>query len=110
MLTLTQRRYYNTQYISSPFGFPTPLTGTCDHSLAVTRVATWRAVHVGDSYSAHVMGAHAVGIQPVLIVRDHERAVVGEVRAPPPDVPVVYDLTELLVLIGVARPTASPVA
>ena len=108
--TLELARHFEALIISSRVGFQKPHPGIFEHALAVTRVAPERAVHVGDSYSADVMGARAVGIQPVLIVRDHERAAVGEVRAPPPDVPVVHDLNELLDLIGVARPTASPVA
>ena len=102
-------RHFEALIISARVGFQKPHPRIFEHALAVTGVAPERAIHVGDSYSADVIGARSVGIQPVLIVREHEPAAVGEIRAPPGDVPVVHDLNELLDLIGVARPTASPV-
>ena len=56
------------------------------------------AIHVGDSYVRDVLGARALGIHPVLIdrMRMLQPAVV--------DCPLVYDLYELLDLLGIDRP------
>lgn len=56
------------------------------------------AVHVGDSYVRDALGARAVGITPVLI--DRMRMLQPEVV----DCPLIYDLYELLDLLGIDRP------
>jgi putative hydrolase of the HAD superfamily len=56
------------------------------------------AVHVGDSYVRDVLGARALGITPVLI--DRMRMLQPEIV----DCPLVYDLYELLDLLGIERP------
>jgi putative hydrolase of the HAD superfamily len=55
-------------------------------------VAPRDAWHVGDTIAADVEGARAAGLTPVLIARD------GPPAAPPPGVPVIASLTELLPL------------
>ena len=55
-------------------------------------VAPADAWHVGDTVEADVAGARAAGLRPVLIARD------GPPAAPPPGVPVVASLAELLPL------------
>ncbi|HZC06544.1 MAG TPA: HAD-IA family hydrolase [Ktedonobacterales bacterium] len=56
------------------------------------------AMHVGDSYIRDVLGARALGITPILI--DRMRMLQPEVL----DCPLVYDLYELLDLLGIERP------
>jgi FMN phosphatase YigB (HAD superfamily) len=56
------------------------------------------AIHVGDSYVRDVLGARALGINPVLI--DRMRMLQPEVV----DCPLIYDLYELLDLLGIERP------
>ncbi|MEO7118203.1 MAG: HAD hydrolase-like protein, partial [Candidatus Limnocylindrales bacterium] len=69
-----------------------------------------RAIHVGDSYKADVIGARAVGITPVFIDRRvNEDGHSHGVLPPDAEVAVVRDLLELLDLIGVERPSASVV-
>jgi len=62
------------------------------------------AVHVGDSYVRDVLGARALGITPVLI--DRMRMLQPEIV----DCPLVYDLYELLDLLGIERPPRRRVA
>jgi putative hydrolase of the HAD superfamily len=73
-------------------------------------VAAGRAVMVGDSYEADVLGARSAGMDGVLLVRDREVAT----GAPVPeavDVPVIHSLLELVptVLQADAAP-AAPIA
>ncbi len=70
------------------------------YSLALERadVVADYAVHVGDSYVRDVLGARALGINPVLI--DRMRMLQPEVV----DCPLIYDLYELLDLLGIERP------
>jgi FMN phosphatase YigB (HAD superfamily) len=56
------------------------------------------ALHVGDSYVRDALGARAVGITPVLI--DRMRMLQPEVV----DCPLIYDLYELIDLLGIDRP------
>ena len=71
------------------------------YQLAVERadVAPDYALHVGDSYIRDVLGARAIGINPVLIDRAHM------LSEGVPDCPLVYDLYELLDLLEIPRPT-----
>ncbi len=54
-----------------------------------------RALHVGDSYQADVLGARAAGLEAVLI--DHD----GQADDDEWDCPVISDLTELLALLDI---------
>jgi putative hydrolase of the HAD superfamily len=102
-------RHFETLVISSRIGFQKPHPGIFEHALQRVGVTPDRAVHVGDSYKADVMGARRVGIDAVLIDRySEDPARVREERGDP-DLAVVRDLFELLDLLGIARPTA-PVA
>lgn len=56
------------------------------------------AMHIGDSYVRDVLGARAMGIHPVMI--DRMRMLQPSVV----DCPLVYDLFELLDLLGIERP------
>ena len=91
--------------ISARVGYQKPHRRIFEHALEATGVTPERAVHVGDSYRADVLGARSVGIEPVLI----DRAIgdLSRVTSAVPagdDVPVVTDLFGLLDLIGVDRP------
>jgi putative hydrolase of the HAD superfamily len=102
-------RHFETLVISSRIGFQKPHPGIFEHALQQVGVTPDRAVHVGDSYKADVMGARRVGIDAVLIDRySEDPARIREERGDP-DLAVVRDLFELLDLLGIARPTA-PVA
>jgi HAD superfamily hydrolase (TIGR01549 family) len=72
------------------------------YQLAVERadVAPDYALHVGDSYIRDVLGARAVGINPILI--DRAQMLSEGV----PDCPLVYDLYELLDLLEIPRPAS----
>jgi putative hydrolase of the HAD superfamily len=64
-----------------------------EKALAALGVSPQRALHVGDSYEADVVGARAVGMDAVLVDRtDPEQ---------PRDCPVVSDLRQLYPLLGI---------
>jgi putative hydrolase of the HAD superfamily len=96
--------------ISARVGYNKPHPRIFEHALHVMNVAPSEAVHVGDSYSADVVGARAVGIAPVLI--DRRVADPARVRAEheDPELPVVRDLLELLDLLGIERPARAVAA
>jgi putative hydrolase of the HAD superfamily len=101
--------HFEALVISSRVGFQKPHRGIFEHALEVMRVAPERAVHVGDSFSADVLGARSVGITPVLIDRRiHEPGHTHGRRPSDDEVPVVGDLLELADLLGVPRPLAIP--
>lgn len=72
------------------------------YQLAVERaeVISDYALHVGDSYIRDVLGARAIGINPILIDRAHM------LSEGVPDCPLVYDLYELLDLLEIPRPVS----
>lgn len=100
-------RHFEQMVISARIGYQKPHRAIFDHALELMGVPAERAIHIGDSYSADVQGARAVGITPVLIDRGiGDPARTGQI--PPDDgVPVIADLFELLDLLGVERPVAS---
>ena len=74
------------------------------------------AVHVGDTYTADVLGARAAGITPVLLVRPDRRPRLssgdGEPARPVPsgvDCAVVTDLWGVVPLVPAERPAPQPV-
>jgi putative hydrolase of the HAD superfamily len=54
-----------------------------------------RALHVGDSYKADVLGARAAGLEAILLDRD------GQAGDDEWDCPVISDLMELLALLNI---------
>lgn len=101
-------RYFEQLIVSARIGYDKPHPEIFRHALQVMGVVPERALHVGDSYRADVLGARAAGIIPVLIdrsVSDFARFV-GAVP-PGDDVPVITDLYGLLDLIGLAVPSAA---
>ena len=94
--------------ISARAGWQKPEPEIFRRALADAGTEPADAIHVGDSYSADVLGALAVGIRPVLIDRRLEDP--ARRRVPPPhddDLPVVSDLYGLLSLIDVAGPVVA---
>src|SRR5205814_1467871 len=90
-------RHFESLIISSRVGFQKPHSAIFRHALEVMRVSPDRAVHVGDSYAADVLGARSVGIAPVFIARGFGREGPNRSRVPAGDpVPIVNDLTGLL--------------
>jgi len=100
--------HFEALVISARVGFQKPNPGIFRHALELMRVAPERALHVGDSYRADVIGARRLGINAVLIGRggtdparlreDHED----------PDLVVISDLNDLLELLGIERTVAAP--
>jgi len=101
-------RHFEQLIVSARIGYDKPHPEIFRHALQLMGVVPERALHVGDSYQADVLGARAAGIIPVLIdrsVSDFARFV-GAVP-PGDDVPVITDLYGLLDLIGLAVPSAA---
>jgi putative hydrolase of the HAD superfamily len=101
-------RHFEHLVISARVGFQKPNPGIFQHALDVMRVAPDRALHVGDSYRADVVGARRLGINAVLIARDGRDAARQVQEHDDPDLVVVTDLFELLELIGLERPAIAP--
>jgi putative hydrolase of the HAD superfamily len=76
---------------SAEVGHPKPAPEIFTAALALAGCAPGRAVHVGDSLDQDVHGALAAGIPAVLLRRDDT-----EPAEPPPGVPIIASLTELL--------------
>ncbi|CAN5662964.1 HAD family hydrolase [soil metagenome] len=110
MHDLELARHFEVLVISARVGFQKPHEGIFRLALERMRVEPARAVHVGDSYAADVLGARRVGIAPVLI--DRQAADFARVRdeRSDPDLPIVRDLFELLDLMGVDRPAGAAVS
>jgi putative hydrolase of the HAD superfamily len=102
---------FETLVISARVGFQKPAREIFQHALDATGVRAERALHVGDSYDADVVGARTVGIKPVLIDRSFGDAVRRDGPRAFADMPageegpVVHDLYELLDLVAVPRPS-----
>lgn len=77
---------------SAEVGRPKPGRGIFAAALALTGSTPQETVHVGDSVEHDVRGALAAGIQPVLLRRGDAKS---DLR-PPPGVPAISTLAELL--------------
>jgi REG-2-like HAD superfamily hydrolase len=101
-------RHFEKLVISARVGFQKPNPGIFRHALEQMNVAPERAMHVGDSYRADVLGARSVGLRAALIARGpSDPARLREEHADP-DLVVLGDLNDLLELFGLERPVASP--
>jgi putative hydrolase of the HAD superfamily len=76
---------------SAQVASPKPDRAIFDAALTLMGVLPDRAVHVGDSIEHDVHGALSAGIRPVLLRREG-----AESDEPPPDVPTISSLAELL--------------
>jgi putative hydrolase of the HAD superfamily len=101
--------HFEALIISARVGYQKPDPAIFEHAMELMRVTPDRAIHVGDSFSADVQGARAVGITPVLIDRrvrepghTHGQAPDGD------DVAIIGDLDDLLGLIGIEQAAAVP--
>jgi putative hydrolase of the HAD superfamily len=98
-------RHFEAMIISARVGYQKPHREIFEHALKLMRVASERAIHVGDSVSADVQGARGAGIRPVLISRGSHVHGDGHGRdIDLADVPVVSDMYGLLDLLGIDRP------
>ena len=76
---------------SAEVGRPKPDRAIFDAALALAGSSPRRTLHVGDSIEHDIRGALAAGIRPVLLRRTGT-----EPEEPPPGVPTISSLTELL--------------
>lgn len=101
-------RHFEALVISARVGFQKPNEGIFRHALELMRVDPSRALHVGDSYRADVLGARRLGVNAVLIARDENDPARLTQEHDDPDLAVVTDLFELLDLLGIERPIPAP--
>lgn len=101
-------RHFEHMVISARVGFQKPNSGIFQHALDVMQIAPERAMHVGDSYRADIVGARRLGISAVLIARDGRDAARQIHEHDDPDLIVVTDLFGLLDLLAIERPAVSP--
>jgi len=100
--------HFEHMVISARVGFQKPNPGIFQHALDVMHIAPERALHVGDSYRADIVGARRLGINAVLMARDGRDAARQSQDLDDPDLIVVTDLFELLDLLAIERPAISP--
>ena len=96
--------HFETMIVSARVGYQKPQPEIFLHALEVTGVAPERALHVGDTPNADVVGAQSVGIRPILIDRYGRYP---EAAARHPDVSIIADFDGLLELIGLPVGAAS---
>jgi putative hydrolase of the HAD superfamily len=101
-------RHFERLVISARVGFQKPNPGIFQHALDQMQVPPERAMHVGDSYRADVMGARRLGISAALIARGPNDPARLRDEHSDPDLVVLSDLYDLLDLYGIERPVASP--
>ncbi|MEP7360915.1 MAG: HAD-IA family hydrolase [Chloroflexota bacterium] len=94
--------------ISARVGFQKPNSGIFQHALEQMAVTPDKAMHVGDSYRADVLGARRVGIRAALIARGSSDPTRLHDDLSDPDLLVLSDLNDLLDVFGIERPVASP--
>jgi putative hydrolase of the HAD superfamily len=102
--------HFESLVISARVGFQKPNPGIFRHALEAMRVDPARALHVGDSYRADVLGARRVGIEAVLIARESADLAHLKLREEheDPHTAVISDLYELLDLLDIERPIPAP--
>ena len=101
-------RHFEALIVSARVGFQKPNPGIFQRALEQMRVAPERAMHVGDSYRADVLGARRLGIGAALIARGPNDPARLRDQYSDPDLVVLSDLNDLLDLFGIERPVASP--
>ena len=104
--TLELARHFEVMSISARVGYQKPHAAIFEHALDLLDVRPEQAIHVGDDPQADVVGARAVGIEPVLIDRK------GRIDSPvgagteTGEVSLIGDFGDLLDLLGLDRPAA----
>jgi HAD superfamily hydrolase (TIGR01549 family) len=101
-------QHFEKLVISARVGFQKPNPGIFQHALEQMNVAPERAMHVGDSYRADVLGARRLGIRAALIARGPNDPARLRDEHSDPDLVVLSDLNDLLDAFGIERPVASP--
>ena len=101
-------RHFEKLVISARVGFQKPNPGIFQHALEQMSVAPERAMHVGDSYRADVVGARRLGIRAALIARGRTDPARLRDEHSDPDLVVLHDLNDLLDMFAIERPVASP--
>jgi putative hydrolase of the HAD superfamily len=101
-------RHFEKLVVSARVGFQKPNPGIFQHALDAMNVAPERALHVGDSYRADVVGARKLGINAALIARGLNDPTRLRDEHSDPDLVVLSDLNDLLDLFEIERPVASP--
>ena len=96
--------HFEALVVSARGGFQKPNPGIFRHALEQMHVAPERALHVGDSYRADILGARRLGIRGVLIARGADPARLRQEHAEP-DLVVIRDLYGLLDLLAIERPS-----
>jgi putative hydrolase of the HAD superfamily len=94
--------------ISARVGFQKPNPGIFQAALEQMQVVPERAMHVGDSYRADILGARRLGIRAALIARGPNDPARLRDEHSDPDLLVLSDLNDLLDLFRIERPVASP--
>lgn len=108
--TLELARHFEVMSISARVGYQKPHAAIFEHALDLLDVEPEQAIHVGDDPEADVLGARAVGIEPVLIDRK------GRIDSPvgagtdAGAVVTIHDFGDLLDLLGLERPASLPAA
>lgn len=100
--------HFDSVTVSARVGFQKPNEGIFRHALNSLGVTPDRALHIGDSYRADIVGARRLGIEAVLIDRGGTDLARVRDKHQDPALTVVGDLYGLLDLIGVERPTVMP--
>lgn len=96
--------HFESLVISARVGFQKPNPGIFRHALEQMRIAPERALHVGDSYRADVLGARRLGIAAVMIARNTDDPARLREELADPDLLVIRDLYELLDVLAIERP------
>ena len=94
--------------ISARVGFQKPHPGIFRHALEAMGVDPGRAVHVGDSYKADILGARRMGIEGVLIDRSGNDPARARDEHGDAEVRVIADLFDLLEMLGLEPPALAP--
>jgi putative hydrolase of the HAD superfamily len=90
-------RYFETVTISSEAGYAKPAPELFRSALAAMRTSAHEALHIGDAPHLDVAGAHAAGIDAVLIRRPHEGAPARPTK--PQTAPVISSFGELVSIV-----------
>lgn len=101
--------HFDELVISSRVGFQKPMEGIFRIALERMAVEPNKAMHIGDSYRADVVGARRVGIEAVLMDRSRTNPTQVREMHHDPNLPVVASMFELLALLGLPRPALASI-
>lgn len=104
--TLELARHFEVMSISARVGYQKPHAAIFEHALDLLEIGPEQAIHVGDDPHADVVGARAVGIEPVLIDRKGRLDSPVGAGTETGEVALIHDFGDLLDLLGLDRPAA----